>query len=97
MILYRYIAAYPTEFQPAGLVLEKNEVIKETPKGYWIGPAWKKRWISNYNRARFAYPTKEEAMVHFTKRTTRRIEFLKIQIKTCEDAMAAAKLMNLNK
>lgn len=87
------------------LVCETYESIKETPCGHWIGfkslksankierPLsdyyWKK-WVSNTSRKRFAYPTQEEALQGFIKRTEKRIKILKNQTLSCNLALGLA-------
>lgn len=81
------------------LELEEFDLIKETPKGYWIGlylnpyyddPFWKK-WIPKESKKRFAYPTKEEALENYIKRTESRIKILKSQIMESETGLRRAK------
>jgi hypothetical protein len=76
------------------LELREYDLFKETPKGYWIGYdkfyKWKK-WIPKISRKRFAYPTKEEALNNFIKRTEKRIKILKWQLDSCEIGLNLAK------
>ena len=80
--------------------LELREFVlkKETPKGYWIGYKywnfWKK-WVSKTARKRYAYPTKEEAMTNYIKRTERRIVILKKQLEVSEIALSKAKTIKI--
>lgn len=89
-------------FPSASLVCNRYDLIKETPKGYWIGfrslrtdtdslskHYWKK-WVSKTSRKRFAYPTKEEALVNYIKRTEKRIKILKNQILSSNLALGIA-------
>lgn len=71
---------------------------KETPKGYWIG--WghpdnglrsHSRWVSKTAKKRYAYPTKEEAMTNYIKRTEYRIRILKSLLEECEHGLMKAK------
>jgi hypothetical protein len=75
------------------LELLKFEMTKETPKGYWIGiegfPNYK--WIPKKSKKRFAYPTKEEALVNFIKRTESRIKILEYQIWDSKISLNIAK------
>ena len=73
----------PTFSNPK-LELREYNLFKETLKGYWIGyynpfgvrlGEWQK-WVSKTSKKRFAYPTKEEALINFIKRTERRIGIL---------------------
>lgn len=58
-------------YDNVSLKLEEWDVVKETPKGYWIRqniePFWASddMWVSKTSRKRFAYPTKEEALESF--------------------------------
>ena len=80
------------------LELREYRLIKETPKGYWIGfegfhsDVWKK-WVSKTSRRRFAYPTNEEALENYIKRTQRRIKILERQAWTCEIALGQAEIL----
>lgn len=80
------------------IVLTKYNLHKETPKGYWIG--WghpdnglqsHSRWVSKTAKKRHAYPTKEEALTNYIKRTERRIGILKSQLQECEFGLTKAK------
>jgi len=89
MVLYRYIAIPNSEFEDAGLKLNEYKVETETPMGYWITFP-RRRWVNRYTKARFAYPTKAAALLHFIKRTEIRLGFLKKQITYCQRAMHQA-------
>lgn len=73
------------------------KLTKETPKGYWLGviafPKYK--WVSKTGKKRYAYPTKEEAMINFIKRTERRIEILERQLWSGKIALDIAKNMKI--
>lgn len=81
------------------LVLYTYELHKETPKGYWIGHGFyapenlrsNSRWVSKTGKKRYAYPTKEEALSNYIKRTERRIKILKRQLWSIELALNIAK------
>lgn len=72
-------------------------LFKETPKGYWIGYGSPngllsgKRWVSKISKKRYAYPSEEEALTNFIKRTERRIEILSRQKMSCELSLYDAK------
>lgn len=72
------------------LALRTFPLIKETPKGYWVGRDWLKKWVSKTATKRYAYPTKEEALNNFIKRTERRVSILKAQLEWSEKALSAA-------
>lgn len=66
------------------LKLEEFESTKETNKGYWIKLySWSldEKWISKSSKKRFAYPTKEEALLNFKKRTEKYIEILENKLQ----------------
>ena len=77
------------------IILSTFKVIKETPCGWWIIQQWgdwctpdeDKRWVSKIARKRYAYPTKEEAMISFTARKTRQLSFLKAQTSYVEEIL----------
>lgn len=83
--------------------LRTYNLLKETPKGYWIGYESleigslrsKGIWVSKTSRKRFAYPTKKEALDNFIKRNEKRIEILKRQIFSCQIAVMSAKEINI--
>jgi hypothetical protein len=79
------------------MVLSTFNLHKETPKGYWIGYGHPdnglqshSRWVSKTAKKRYAYPTKEEALTNYIKRTERRIGILKAQLSDCEYGLDAA-------
>ena len=69
------------------LYCSEYDILKETPKGYWIGykdvnPDFNgKRWVSKTAKKRYAYPSKKEALESYILRSKRRIEILKSKIK----------------
>ena len=73
------------KFPDPKLELRTFDLIGETPKGYWIGYTGRNskfKWISKTSKKRYAYPTKEEAINAYIKRTTRRIEIMEYQISS---------------
>jgi len=87
-----------SSFLNPSIVLDTYNLVKETPKGYWIAYGGvtgnltgEKRWISKTSRKRYAYPSKEEAMVNFIKRTESRINILQKQVDFCKSALSIAK------
>jgi hypothetical protein len=82
------------------LELRQLNLFKETPKGYWIGygSLLNKNnlksighWVSKTSKKRFAYPSKEEALENFIKRTEHRMEILSHQINVCKTSIDLAK------
>lgn len=91
---------YPKfDFPNITLVLQTYNVWKETPKGYWYGYGTQTnnslrgeaRWVSKNARKRFVYPTKEEALDNYIKRTEKRVKILSYQVSSCEMGLAQAK------
>lgn len=95
------------EFIPPRIRIPKIELMefnlhKETPKGYWIGYGnfyfglrSHSRWVSKTSRKRYAYPTKEEALDSYIKRTERRIKILKTQLEECQFGIMNANAIKL--
>lgn len=87
------------------IVLSELNLYKETPKGYWIGfgqhAPHKLRsnaiWVSKTAKKRYAYPTKEQALTNYIKRTQRRLNILIHQVEYCKVALSKANEMCLNK
>jgi hypothetical protein len=89
------------------LCLDKEEVLRHTPKGVWLAkgfffgadrPSDLMRWVSNSTRKRYAYPTQKEAMVGFYHRKCRqklimesRLGDVKIAITLAKEAMDTGK------
>lgn len=98
MVLYRYerggIESDGGFVYNPRIYLNDYMVVSETPQGYWINEWGKKRWVSKTSKKRYAYPTKEEAMENFTKRTARCIKLLRGQLKRAEAFLAKAKEIN---
>ena len=87
MKLYRYEEENYGEYHiDVRVLLYEFNVRKETPKGYWIRIpySFKDKWTSNYTRKRFAYPTKEEALVSFIARKRRHTAILRYQLEEAD-------------
>jgi len=104
MIFYRYEAenvAYAKDldgdyvkpaFPSIKLKLKEYDLVKETPKGYWVGLYGKKyKFVLKDSKKKFAYLTKEEAMTNYIKRTESRIKILKEQLQMAEMGLSEAK------
>jgi hypothetical protein len=81
--LYRY----ERQNYPDGRVkvfLLSIPIIKETPKGYWINNAYRKRWVSKTGKKRYAYPTQADAIVNYRKRTGFYIRILESQLHSAK-------------
>ena len=50
----------------------------------------KDKWISKSSKKRYAYPTKEEALINYIKRTEKRLRILESQIKLCKTGLSQA-------
>lgn len=75
------------------ITINTFELKKETEKGYWIGIEGidkAMRWISKSSKKRYAYPTKEEALLNFIKRTEKRVKILSHDLACCEIAIKLA-------
>lgn len=81
MTFYRY------DSHNQDIVLNEYQLIKETPKGYWINVYYNEfnKWVSKTSIKRYAYPTKKEALNSFIQRKIRQQGILKNQLKMCEN------------
>ena len=104
MKFYRYetvtYASGDEYFESHGITkleIREYNLYKETPKGYWIGYGYlgklssKGKWVSKTSKKRYAYPTKEEAIVNYIKRTEKRIGFLNNNLHQCKKGIELAK------
>jgi hypothetical protein len=90
MNLYRYediVTGYIGSFPIIKVRLSEYYVTKETPKGYHIFSFPFRTWVSKTAKKRFAYPTKEEALMSFKLRKTRQISILKTHLDQAEQAL----------
>lgn len=78
---------------------------KETPKGYWIGYGENIKgklrsdsiWVSKTAKKRHAYPTKEEALNNYIKRTLKYKDILENKLSDCKYGLYLAdKLLKEN-
>ena len=83
MIFYNY-----------NISLQQYKILSETDKGYWIQlHSWdntKKKWVSKTAKKRFAYPTKEQALLNFKKRTESAVKILTSQLETAKNYLIEA-------
>lgn len=99
--LYRYETASSIAF--GEIELRQFEVIKETPKGYWIIEAFyynggwigdsshtKKRWVSKDGFKRFAHVSKKDALVSFQYRKRSQIRILEKQLEMAKESLKKA-------
>lgn len=80
---YRYHdAANMAEYEP-GINLHAYRVHHRTPRGVQLvmrgGTGPELKFVSNYARKRFAYPTREEALMSFLARKTKQAKILSAQ------------------
>lgn len=91
MKFYRYNISDIGEIFPSPEISLIEFVLKrETPKGYWIGFKNShsfKKFVLKDSVKKYAYPTKEAAMINLKKRTKKRIRILKYQIDFCSIAL----------
>jgi len=91
--------------------LKEYRLYKETPKGYWIIPFWLdkysfryeddaslfKKFILKSSRKRFAYPTREEALENYIKRTERYVKILNARLIDANIGLRLANKYTINK
>lgn len=84
-VLYRYEGEVEYSFsifRSYKIVLKEYQIIKKTPKGYWIRQnQYFKKWVNNDCARRFAYPTKNDALFHFKKRKEKHLKILSSQLE----------------
>lgn len=105
MKFYRYeceiINRQIFKISPLGkLKLIEFELIKETPKGYWISESIKihegfpkyfdKIFILKESRKRFAYPTKEDALNNYILRTKKHIKLVENKLNPKKQTLKKA-------
>lgn len=97
--LYRYDAEFWEECEGGSIEGEiklfSYLVRRETPGGYWISvnSARKLKWVSNYARKRFAYPSKRAALISFVARKRKQVEILGYNLRTMQGAVRKAEEM----
>jgi hypothetical protein len=82
--------------------LRTFNLLKETLKGYWVGYGslsegslrGQGRWVSKTAKKRYAYPTKEEALKNFTKRTEKRLKIAEETVRLCKIVLEKVKYVN---
>lgn len=99
MFLYRYEDVSYSRYGNNVKIEElKFKVIRETPRGFWIKRSYdrnffhfeingeKDKWVSKTAFKRYAYPTREEAMVNFKARKVAQIRILEHQLNQARNA-----------
>lgn len=76
-------------------------LVCETPKGYWIVKntsfmPGRRRWIPKESRSRYAYPTKQEALINFIKRKEKYKQILKWKLEACQKALSLVQDIKIN-
>lgn len=69
------------------LVKMEFEVIKETPKGYWIDNYGKKRFVLKDSTKRYACLTPEDAFISYQARKKRQIKILEAKLAEAKAAL----------
>ena len=97
MEFYRYVmemngSSKGENFPMPKVTLLTFPLLKETKCGYWIDVPYSqknlgRKWILKVSRKRWAYPTKERAMVNFIKRTQKRRGYASWETRSCEIAL----------
>ena len=91
---YRYERRYPLWDDKYSLELVSFRTVKETSKGYWITASClgnKNKFVLKESKKRYAYPTKEEALENFIKRTENCVQYAKDNLKHAELFLKTAK------
>lgn len=90
LVFYR--AYYESAWRPCWW-FDEFPVIKRTKCGVWIKRDYdpKPRFVLNDSRKKFAYPTKEEAMTGYIKRTECYIKILRSNLERVTEQLAGAK------
>lgn len=86
MKMYRYKEVRYTNYILM-LVKMEFEVIKETPKGYWIDNYGKKRFVLKESIKRYACLTPEEAFISYQARKRRQLKILRAKVAETEAAL----------
>lgn len=94
--IYRYEIQYKSEDGDTDVHLISYQVVKETEHSYFIELptyarfAGKLKRVSKNAYKTFAYDTKEKALEHFKRRTSRRIDWFEFWKEECEKALVIA-------
>lgn len=95
MKFYRYVLEDTSQslgkFKISGAKIKLTvwDLVRETPKGYWITDEYKiyNKWVPKQSTKRFAYPTPIEAIINFKKRTEKRLKIAQHIVDVCELAL----------
>lgn len=85
-VLYRYENSF------GHLALREYPVLRETRGGKWVRNSFDgtEYWVNSYSKKRLAYPTKEEALINFIKRTERHIMLATSNLERAREALDRA-------
>lgn len=86
-VLYRYKNAW------GELVCLQYPIISHTKSCVWVEYLGDKKLVSMHTRKRFAYPTKQEALLSFIARTERHIMLSGYNLSCARAALAEAKVI----
>lgn len=93
-VLYRYEIAYKSEDGDTSVYLRELKVLDETERTYLIeNRYWQKKRVRKGAHNTYAYPTKEAALKHFVRRTSKRIGWFEFWQEECEKALKLAEAM----
>jgi hypothetical protein len=110
--MYRYIDEQDSSSIKYGISLAnvkllEFEIVKETPKGWWIRDKRftgvysyfyigdKPKWVSKTGKKRFAYPTKKEALFSYIKRKEKQVAIFTHKLDVAISALNQAKKIEL--
>lgn len=71
--------------------LSEFDVLKTTPKGFWINAWTGKRFVRNEGKKRFACLSKSDAMTSFNARKQRQKSIYEARLADCVEAIELAK------
>lgn len=81
----------PTSCEPANYWFDEYPVLKHTKCGVWVDVYGKKKFVNTQSRKRYAYATKDEAIVGYIKRTERYIKILQRKLNRAQNELSVAK------
>lgn len=89
-VLYRYEMFHFGE--TASLNLIEHEVLRRTPKGFWIFLSYnREKWVAENARNKFAHKTKHGALKGYVRRKTYRNHCIAAEMERNEETIIEAK------
>src|SRR5688572_25089685 len=73
---------------PVQLNLLEFDIVKETPKGYWISYAFANKWVPRPPHGRFAQPTKRMALERCLQRKRRQLQILETRVARVRNVLS---------